>query len=534
MRTARSVSAGAARWTAATVLLLAVVAAVAAITLPSYGLTVDEGHTLGGGERTLAWYASGFTDRRAIDEGVFWLYGDFANVTAVVLHRALGTGPYETGHAVALVFGLAGAAISAWIARRLGGPRAGFLAALFLILTPVYYAHSIVNIKDVPFAALSIASFAAILYAWPALPRLERRHILVTGMAFGLTLAVRVVGAILALYAVLAALAFLWPLQLRSLRERRDELRRLATAALKISAVAFLSMLVWWPFAQVNPVINPARAFSRLTRFNNWLGFNLFNGHYVMSDQLPWTYVPVWFGIVLPEMYYVAAVLALAAFPIWRRRGAAVDRFRGTMIGLLAFTVAFPVATAMLRRPILYDGMRHLMFLVPPLAILAALGTSWFFDVVASRAARLVAAIAIAASAALTIADMVRLHPYQSVYFNRLTIGGLPGAEGRFETDYWGETFKEGTEWLLANVPGNPSRPLGVGICAGMPFMVSYHFAKAPEAASGFVLVDDLHKPHDILLSTTRFRCGERQGRVLHVISRFGVPLFYVKDLRVH
>ena len=36
---------------------------------------------------------------------------------------------------------------------------------------------------------------------------------------------------------------------------------------------------------------------------------------------------------------------------------------------------------------------------------------------------------------------MIELHPHQYVYFNRL-VGGLPGAYERYDTDYYGETYK--------------------------------------------------------------------------------------------
>jgi hypothetical protein len=48
---------------------------------------------------------------------------------------------------------------------------------------------------------------------------------------------------------------------------------------------------------------------------------------------------------------------------------------------------------------------------------------------------------------------MVRLHPYQLVYFNSL-VGGPSGAQNRFEMDYWGFSYKEAMQWLLSNNPG--------------------------------------------------------------------------------
>jgi hypothetical protein len=43
---------------------------------------------------------------------------------------------------------------------------------------------------------------------------------------------------------------------------------------------------------------------------------------------------------------------------------------------------------------------------------------------------------------------MIREHPYQHLYFNGLA-GGIRGAEGRFELDYWGLSYREGLERIL-------------------------------------------------------------------------------------
>jgi hypothetical protein len=55
--------------------------------------------------------------------------------------------------------------------------------------------------------------------------------------------------------------------------------------------------------------------------------------------------------------------------------------------------------------------------------------------------------------AALT---MIRLHPYQAVYFNAFA-GGPGGAAFRYELDYWGLSYKEGLRFLLRS-RGGPVR----------------------------------------------------------------------------
>ena len=129
-------------------------------------------------------------------------------------------------------------------------------------------------------------------------------------------------------------------------------------------------------------------------------------------------------------------------------------------------------------------------------------------------------------AAALTIFDMMALHPYQSIYFNRLIAGGLAGVSGRFETDYWGNSYREATEWIVKNVPGENLR---VANCSN-PLQSSYYL-RGPEG-DRFIPVSKDDNP-DLLLATTRWNCHQlTSARVLHRIERQGVPLAYVLDLR--
>ena len=45
------------------------------------------------------------------------------------------------------------------------------------------------------------------------------------------------------------------------------------------------------------------------------------------------------------------------------------------------------------------------------------------------------------------VVGIARLHPYEYVYYNEL-VGGLQGAEGRFELDYWATGFREAMETI--------------------------------------------------------------------------------------
>lgn len=62
----------------------------------------------------------------------------------------------------------------------------------------------------------------------------------------------------------------------------------------------------------------------------------------------------------------------------------------------------------------------------------------------------------------------VKFHPYQIVYFNELT-GGVRGAKGNFDLDYWGQSLKEAAEWINANLPTNSTIRLTIPMAHHFP-----------------------------------------------------------------
>jgi len=516
------------RWTVATWLFVAAVTVVALTTLRQFGATWDEEHSMEQGERVLAWYTSGFTDRRVIDEGNYRFYGGFFNVLVQFVHRATGSGLYETSHFFSMLFGLGGITIAAWIGSALFSPAAGLLAAVFLCLTPVYYGHSFNNPKDLPFAVLSLLSVAAMMACWPKLPRLPRRAWLGTGIAFGLTIGIRIAGAIELGYLGLSWIAW-WA------RSRRvEDLQTLVVSGLKVGVIAWLVGVAFWPYLQASPVEGVWQSFLASIHFGDWIATIRFDGRDVLSNHLPRSYVPLWFAVTLPEFYFVAAVACLLALGLtWSRRGSQPtgDARRPVFITILAMSIVMPVGSAIFSHPILYDGIRHLLFVVPPAAILAAIGVSACFAWSRHTVARLALGGLVAASLASTCVDMVRLHPYESIYFNRSVAGGLPGAYLRFETDYWGQSYKEGVDWLVANYRPQGTQPIRVANCS-IPFLTGYYLAKTAELRARYVSVEDNDDP-EVMLATTRWLCNQRiRGKVLHVVERMGTPLCYVIETR--
>ena len=374
-------------------------------------------------------------------------------------------------------FLLAAAAVAGLVAL-LAGVEYAWLGALILALFPRFWGHSFFNFKDVPFAALFTCAtlYGAYLVAQflaadapPSPdaaadqdgPRPRRRwpqlvlHSLAFGVLVGLLCGVRVGGFVVIGFLLATHVA----MRLVSRTVWRNALP-VAACYVLMAAVCFGVTILCYPSAWSDPFGWFPKALGAVSQYP-WGKPVLFEGKFVPSAQLPWHYLPKWIVISVPVLWLACAsggMIVLIAL-LLRRAAPASAMQRAAVMLLLLQCFAIPVLV-IARGSTMYDGMRHNLFVLPALAVAATCFVAWVYRRMPTLGARVGACALLAVLAMPILWDMVRLHPYQYVYFNR-TAGSLPGAHERYETDYWGLSLREGMEWL--NDHGDRSRPIVTG-----------------------------------------------------------------------
>jgi hypothetical protein len=104
---------------------------------------------------------------------------------------------------------------------------------------------------------------------------------------------------------------------------------------------------------------------------------------------------------------------------------------------------------------VVFDEWRHTFFVYPAFVGLALVGlvVPWRFirgrfEGPRQTALSVVLTVAVTFGIAASIRSMARNHPFQHVYFNAL-VGGIRGANGRFDLDYWGLSYRRALEYVL-------------------------------------------------------------------------------------
>jgi len=189
------------------------------------------------------------------------------------------------------------------------------------------------------------------------------------------------------------------------------------------------------------------------------------------------------------------------------------------------------VGWVVVRHTPLYDGLRHFLFVVPLMAVLAGVSAASYLRARGRRVDGVLAAALLAGSGALTLSDMIALHPYEALYFNRLVAGGLRRAVEKYDTDYWCLTYKEGAEWLLTRY-AREACPEKIRVAGhSILLQTSYYLKKTEEGRRLFMPVSLDDRPN-FAMATTRF--GDHRhtpGRLVHTVDRQGATLLYVFEV---
>lgn len=404
---------------------------------PDFGATWDEPQQRAKALRLLA-YLSGRTP--ALHEPIdgAHLYGAPFDIISAALEPLVPADPYVIRHEVIALVGWLCVLTTGLLADRLFGPPHGLLAMMLLSAWPTFFAHAMNNPKDMPFAAVATAVLLTLVATGSRPPWTSWRAMLVLTALIGLGLNVRA-GALM-FVGYLGAVAGYWllrgPVTVRTIAQA-------STCVILVLAGAVAIGWIGWPWAYQHPLTAPFTALIELGHFG-WPGTVLFDGLSYPGTAPPRDYVLRWFWLTLPPIVLAGIALSMLLLRNEGRRDQTV-----VIWAVIAFPILFVIGT----RATLYDGVRHLLFVLPPLTILAAAGwiEAWR---VARPAWRLLIVAATTAGVIEPVAFQCRNHPNQTAYIQPLA-GGPKHAFARYDLDYWGNCLLQGLSYVNLHEPGD-------------------------------------------------------------------------------
>lgn len=438
-----------------------------------YGVTGDEfvDHRHAG--YVLDYIANG--DKAALDQPktTLHLYGNSVQVIAAALIRWFDIeNYYEFRHVIGGCVGALGILFVGLMGLRWGGGLCGLISLLLMFFTPRYFGHSMNNLKDVPFAVGYMISLFYTVRLFDFYPLFRLRHMI--GLVLGIALALGTRSGGLVLYPMVFMYAGLYYMQYYGIRNFY-KFGRYAKAVGRILFVLlvvfvgsyFLSILLW-PFALQKPFTGVVDSLMKFTNYSVGLR-TIFDGQQMMSNMLPWKYAPKYLCIAMP-IVVLTGFFAYIVYMLVRKKEFSLVSF------FFLFAAVFPVYWVIHSHSNLYGGIRHLLFVMPPMVVLAGR----FWSEIMNWCRSYLKSVPILIFLVLLVSPVshtLRNHPGEYVYFNEF-IGGLKGAYGDYETDYYFNSLKKSADWFRENIlPGLPENEKTTIVTQAADIM-DYYFRK--------------------------------------------------------
>lgn len=345
-------------------------------------------------------------------------------------------------------------------------------------------------------AIYTVLTFVSLLYFWhrvqPAILKVLT-IVFAPALLLGFTTSTRVLGPFAG---VIVAYYLL-----------RNKTRISFIAVVLYAGLAAAAAYLTWPFLWMDPAGNLLATLQKMSAFP-WTGDVLFNGNFYKASEIPFLYLPT---LILIQMTEPVWILVLLGFFF------SVAKKRTELIILVALWFFVPFLGFFLGSATLFDNFRHILFILPSVFLLSGS----VFEKIPKPALR---AACIVLCIMPGIFGIITLHPYEYAYYNQF-IGGLKGAQGRFETEYWLTSYREAAEYI--NEHASP----GAGVWVDGPGHVFSPFARDDLKVNSWSSEDPVERYEYVVASYRFISNGTAQpnAEVVYKIVRDDVVLAVIR-----
>lgn len=421
------------------VLLSLCLCGIVFFSLNDYGATWDEGVYFRAGDSYRQWLQNPFL--QTIDH--YWrsnaehppLVKVLGGITGHFFHEKLGwLSRIDSHRVVLLIFIFLANYFLFRLAAELFGPRVALITTLFFFFLPRIFFHAHLLAMDYAMMAVWVAA----LYAfWKGIK--DPRWLWAVSFLLGLGLLIKINA-----FMIYIPILFSWFFLERKIPPGPSDEGKIAKKTtisigfkkiLILFAIPPILFIAGWPWLWPQPV----------QRILDFLSFHFHHPPvytYYLGVQ---TLLPSWH---YPFVLTLATVPLITLIPFFI--GLVWTLIRPSRIhGWILFNALFPLAVIAYPSTPKYDGVRLFLPAFPFICLIAGMGI-WKIAELAKRIQlEKIFYFLFAFLFALTLYfSMVKIHPYQSSYFNEL-VGGLRGAQKMgLETECWGNAYIGVLPWM--------------------------------------------------------------------------------------
>jgi tetratricopeptide (TPR) repeat protein len=248
----------------------------------------------------------------------------------------------------------------------------------------------------------------------------------------------------------------------------------------------------------------------------------IFEGRTEWSDFMPWYYLIKYMAITIPVIVLAGTLVFIPFIKRIVSNGKILAWF------FLVFTIVFPILLVIIERSNIYSGWRQFLFIYPPMIVISAAGFSFLLDFLKDRFTKWVLFAAMFILAINPVRYMASNKAFFYLYYNQFT-GGLKGAYGNYETDYYYTGQTEASKWLIDYLTTNKID--SAKVIATFP--VDWHFRNIPSVKTSYCRYEersqcdwDYAKITNRYISSFMLKAGSwPSSNAIHVVYADSIPV---------
>ena len=299
------------------------------------------------------------------------------------------------------------------------------LSAIIFLLYPYLLGHNFFNVKDAPFMSVwLICTFYIIDLVKNFLKKNEisTTKVIFLAILTSFLISIKIVG-ILIFFEFLIFIIFLF--YYSNLRINIFLKKIYKPFIIYLSIIVILTYLLN-PHFWYKPLI----FISAIDFFKNHVQTvcTLTLGECMKAQSLPSSYLPIWLFFKLP----IVVLVGLFIFPLVERKIFAL-KSNSIIIGSLGITVFGILFILIIFNAVLYDELRHILFLVPIILIISFTSIYYYFS-------KKIITFFFVIYVLFFAHQNIKLFPYNYIWINNFS--NFINVTKNFELDYWGVSTK--------------------------------------------------------------------------------------------
>ncbi len=395
-----------------------------------------------------------------------------STVTYLIFYKFLHLFSFDAAYNLfSIIIGTVGIAVIYLFAKKLFGSLVALFSALTLALTPRYFGHLHNNMKDIPQAVFFTLS---LYFCWRLIEKPDLKKLFLATISFAVAFNTKF-NALFVLPIGLAWWFFRRKIQHRTSLSRHFFLLYLILAPL-------LSYLLWSLFWS-NPWERLIDLVSSAVTTTTAMPVLYYGNLYMSGQNIPWHYP---YGMLLAVTPVPIIFFFLIGLYVLLKKMPENSNYLFLFLWLV-----IPLLRFLKPGMIVIDDIRHFMEVIFPFSIIAGVGFGYFLERI-NRAFHIhhLPLLFSGVYFCYLIFQVFSVHPYQTSYFSEW-LGGIKGAQGKFDIEFWASAYKKAMPFLNQN-----ARPNAKIIVAMAPDIAKLYLR---DDLAATVNNDNLTKTNDII-----------------------------------